>query len=67
MEFFSNYNIQPNCIIQYKCYAFDDEQCTAGHNTVFSIDPFPHLYRIICIIYPKGKRPNLGYPVNNRK
>ena len=20
----------------------------------------------LCIIYPKGKRPNLGYPVNNK-
>lgn len=22
---------------------------------------------IFCIIYPKGKRPDLGYPVNNKK
>lgn len=21
----------------------------------------------LCIIYPKGKRPDLGYPVNNKK
>ncbi len=25
------------------------------------------LTKVICIIYPKGKRPDLGYPVNNIK
>ena len=23
-------------------------------------------YKTLCIIYPKGKRPDLGYPVNNK-
>jgi hypothetical protein len=25
------------------------------------------LTKVICIIYPKGKRPDLGYAVNNKK
>jgi len=24
------------------------------------------IYKTLCFIYPKGKRPDLGYPVNNK-
>jgi len=64
MELYKD-KIKPVCIELWKSKVNDEIGCTEwGRKELHNIDSYEAT--TLCIIYPKGKRPDLGYPVNNK-
>jgi hypothetical protein len=58
----------PACIVLWKDTVDSKIGCTRyGKKSIYNIEYFNSTRVNLCIIYPKGKRPDLGYPVNNKK
>ena len=67
----TNVDEKDNCIICYKIDYFELYFCTGlnmpNHNDLLYYYNSKDFKTLLCIAYPKGKRPALPYPVNPSK